>query len=589
MLFHPVRKRIVRRVSPEAPVGDLGQEVPELLGRIYGNRSIRSAQELRRSLGDLPSPYFLSGMEAMTAQLEAALRQRKSILVVADYDADGATGCAVAVRGLRALGAGFVSYIVPNRFTGGYGLTPELVESLREPLPEVLLTVDNGISHHEGVTAAKKRGLTVLITDHHLPGDTLPPADAIVNPNLPGDRFPSKTLAGVGVIYYVLGALRARLRETGWFRSETAEPNLGQLLDLVALGTVADVVPLDHVNRILVHQGLARIRAGRCHWGIRALLEVARRNLDDLRADGLGFVVAPRLNAAGRLDDMTLGIECLLADDPAHARELARRLDALNRERRTIEGEMSATAWEMLTRCQIERTASARAGICIYDPSWHQGVIGILASRIKDRLHRPVIAFAPSGDDGLLKGSARSIAGLHIRDVLCTIASRHPGLLYQFGGHAMAAGLTLAKEHLDHFATVFDATVAASLTGMDLEPTVITDGELPPEHFHIETALLLREAGPWGQGFPEPLFDGEFEVLDGKVVAERHVRLNLAVPRSGLRVEGIAFGVAEPEAWLRLRNVRMAFRLDVNELRGSRQLQLGIEYMEAMDRTENMR
>lgn len=583
MLFHPVRKKIVRRAPPEAAASGLAQEVPELLGRIYGNRSIHSARELRRSLSELPSPHLLSGMEAMTLQLEAALRQGKSILVVADYDADGATGCAVAVRGLRALGARQVSYIVPNRFTGGYGLTPELVESIGEPPSDVLLTVDNGISHHAGVIAAKKRGMTVLITDHHLPGDTLPPADAIVNPNLPGDWFPSKTLAGVGVIYYVLGALRARLRETGWFRSEAAEPNLGALLDLVALGTVADVVPLDHVNRILVHQGLVRIRAGRCHWGIRALLEVAGRNLDDLRADGLGFAVAPRLNAAGRLDDMTLGIECLLADDPAHARELARRLDTLNRERRTIEGEMSASAWETLDRYQAQADSSARAGICMYDPSWHQGVIGILASRIKDRLHRPVIVFAPSGDDGLLKGSARSIAGVHIRDVLCTIAARHPDLLHRFGGHSQAAGLTLAEEHLDRFAEVFDATVAASLTGVDLEPTVVTDGELLPEHFHIETALLLREAGPWGQSFPEPLFDGEFEVQDGKVVAERHVRLNLAVPGSGRPVEGIAFGVAEPEAWLRCRSVRMAFRLDVNEFRGSRQLQLGIEYMEAMD------
>lgn len=582
MLFHPVRKKIVRRVAPEtAAASDLAREVPELLGRIYGNRSIHSARELRRSLSDLPSPHLLSGMEAMTLQLEAALRESKSILVVADYDADGATGCAVAVRGLRALGARQVSYIVPNRFSGGYGLTPELVERIGEPRPDVLLTVDHGISHHEGVTAAKRRGMTVLITDHHLPGDTLPPADAIVNPNLPGDRFPSKTLAGVGVIYYVLGALRARLRDTGWFRSKAAEPNLGGLLDLVALGTVADVVPLDHVNRILVHQGLVRIRAGRCHWGTRALLEIAGRNLDDLRADGLGFTVAPRLNAAGRLDDMTLGIECLLADDPASARELAQKLDALNRERRTIEEEMSASAWEMLDRYPAQTDSSARAGICIYDPSWHQGVIGILASRIKDRLHRPVIAFAPSGDDGLLKGSARSIAGVHIRDVLCTIAARHPDLLHRFGGHSQAAGLILAEEHLDRFAKVFDETVAASLTGVDLEPTVVTDGELPPEHFHIETARLLREAGPWGQSFPEPLFDGKFEVRDGRVVAERHVRLRLTLPGSGRWVEGIAFGVAEPEAWLSCKSVRAAFRLDINELRGSRQLQLGIEYMEA--------
>jgi single-stranded-DNA-specific exonuclease len=559
---------------------------------------------------------LLKGMDAMTVELEAAIRGQKSIMVVADFDADGATSCAVAMRGLRALGAERLSFIVPNRATQGYGLTPELVELIcgRATPTDVLLTVDTGIACHAGVALAKAKGMKVLVTDHHLPGESLPAADAIVNPHLPGDEFPGKALAGVGVVFYVLLGLRCRLRESGWFdgarqpvrlRSRQA-PNLAELLDLVALGTVADVVPLDRINRILVHQGLQRIRAGRACPGIRALLEVADRNRGGAAptADMLGFTLGPRLNAAGRLDDMSLGIACLLTDDMAAALELAELLDEMNRERKTIETQMQAEALAMLQIAaeplpqQSERRsgyAAISSAAIMFDPAWHQGVIGILASRIKDRLHRPVIAFA-RGEDGLLKGSARSIAGVHVRDVLCAVSARHPGLIVRFGGHAMAAGLILERAKLAAFAEAFEAIVAALLEGVDLRATVVTDGELPLEHFHLDTARCLRDAGPWGQGFPEPLFDGEFDVLGLRIVGEKHLRLTLkprpgpdsgagldpgvpgaAAPRS---VEGIAYRVADPPEWLGCRRLRAAYRLDVNEFRGVSSLQLGIEYME---------
>ncbi|WP_277458329.1 MULTISPECIES: single-stranded-DNA-specific exonuclease RecJ [Methylococcus] len=556
-----------------------------LLTRLYQSRSVFVPEDLGRSLNELPPPSLLKGMDAMTAELEAAIRGQKSIMIVADFDADGATSCAVAMRGLRALGAEQVSFIVPNRFTCGYGLTPELVELIcrgSATPPDVLVTVDTGIACHAGVAAAKARGMKVLVTDHHLPGESLPAADAIVNPNLPGDEFPGKALAGVGVIFYVLSGLRSRLRESGWFEGARQPPNLAELLDLVALGTVADVVPLDRVNRILVHQGLQRIRAGRACPGIQALLEVADRNRGAAvpTAGTLGFTLGPRLNAAGRLDDMSLGIACLLADDMVAARELAELLDQMNRERKTIEAQMQAEAWEML-QIAIPQQSDPRTGSAaiVFDPAWHQGVIGILASRIKDRLHRPVIAFA-QGEDGLLKGSARSISGVHVRDVLCAVSARHPGLIVRFGGHAMAAGLTIEESRLAAFTAAFEAEVADLLEGVDLEHTVVTDGELPAADFHLDTARCLRDAGPWGQGFPEPLFDGEFEVLGMRIVGEKHLRLRLQVPGAARQVEGIAFFVADPPEWLGCRRLRAAFRLDVNEFRGVSSLQLGIEYME---------
>ncbi|UZR28319.1 single-stranded-DNA-specific exonuclease RecJ [Methylococcus mesophilus] len=603
MLYHPVPKRIVRRPRPAGAGSGSGSaagiaaepllrakplDAPPLLARLYESRSIFAPEDLGRSLNELPPPSLLKGMDAVTAELEAAIRGQKSIMIVADFDADGATSCAVAMRGLRALGAERVSFIVPNRFTCGYGLTPELVELIfrgsAKP-PDVLLTVDTGIACHAGVAAAKARGMKVLVTDHHLPGESLPAADAIVNPNLPGDEFPGKALAGVGVIFYVLSGLRSRLRESGWFDGVRQPPNLAELLDLVALGTVADVVPLDRVNRILVHQGLQRIRAGRACSGIRALLEVADRNRGGAAptAGTIGFTLGPRLNAAGRLDDMSLGIACLLAGDMTAAKELAELLDEMNRERKTIEAQMQAEAWAMLQIAaeplpQPSDRWSGSAAI-MFDPAWHQGVIGILASRIKDRLHRPVIAFA-RGEDGLLKGSARSIAGVHVRDVLCAVSARHPGIIVRFGGHAMAAGLTLEESRLAAFTEAFEAEVAGLLEGVDLEHAVVTDGELPPDDFHLDTARCLRDAGPWGQGFPEPLFDGEFDVLGMRIVGEKHLRLTLKVPGAARQVEGIAFFVADPPEWLGCRRLRAAYRLDVNEFRGVSSLQLGIEYME---------
>jgi single-stranded-DNA-specific exonuclease len=579
MLHHPVPRKIVRR--PAVPAHRL-DTVPELLRRIYLARDLTDPGQLDRALAKLPSPWLLGGMETLVAELVAAIEQGRHLLIVADFDADGATSCAVAMLGLRAMGAERLSYLVPNRFEYGYGLTPEIVEVALSRRPEVLITVDNGISSLEGVESARAHGLKTLITDHHLPGSRLPQADAIVNPNLPGDAFPGKALAGVGVMFYVLMALRSRLREQGWFAARgLAEPNLGQLLDLVALGTVADVVALDHVNRILVHQGLQRIRAGQARPGIAALLEVAGRASKSTVAADLGFAAGPRLNAAGRLEDMGLGIECLLAEDGATARTLAVRLDDLNRERREIEDQMKADAQAILAGMPARPDGADRAGCCLFDPGWHQGVIGILASRIKDRLHRPVIAFAPAGE-GEIKGSARSIPGVHIRDVLSDIAAAHPDLLSRFGGHAMAAGLSLGREQFARFAQVFEATVARHLDGLDLDQIVHSDGELSSRELRIDVAEMLQQAGPWGQSFPEPLFDGEFDVQQCRIVGERHLKWVLQTPAEGRMVDAICFFVEQPERWLGCRRLRLAYRLDVNEYRDNRSLQLRIEYMESL-------
>jgi single-stranded-DNA-specific exonuclease len=576
---HPIQKKIIRRSTTE-PGATRFSHLPCLLQRIYTGRNLGSTEELDRSLNKLPSPWLLSGMESMVERLADAMRSQSHLLIVADFDADGATSCAVAVLGLRLFGAQRVSYIVPNRFEYGYGLTPEIVAVAARHKPDVLITVDNGISSIEGVGAAHKLGMGVLITDHHLPGSELPEADAIVNPNLPGDAFPSKSLAGVGVMFYVLMALRTRLREADWFaRSGIAEPNLGQLLDLVALGTVADVVALDHVNRILVHQGLQRIRRGQAHAGVTALLEVSGRAPRKVNAADLGFAAAPRLNAAGRIEDMGLGIECLLATDPETARNLAVRLDRLNHERREIEDQMKLAALAILEGMEDTRQGRNAAGLCLYDAAWHQGVIGILASRIKDRLHRPVIAFAPSGT-GQLKGSARSIPGVHIRDVLSDIAAGHPQLLNRFGGHALAAGLSLNAADFERFAEIFDAEVARHLEGVDLDHAIHSDGELAADEMRLESAELLQQAGPWGQGFPEPLFDGEFEVVQTRVVGNRHLKLVLKTPDQARMIDAIAFFVDDPESWLGCNRLKAAYRLDVNEFRDHRSLQLRIEYME---------
>ena len=570
-------RRIVRRPTAVASLPDLHP----VLARVYAARHVAHRAELDHSLEQLLPPSHLLGIDRAVALLAAAIRAGQRLLIVADFDADGATSCALAVRALRAMGARDVRYVVPNRFEYGYGLTPEIVAVAAGQQPDVLITVDNGISSIEGVQAAKARGLQVLITDHHLPGADLPVADAIVNPNQPGDTFASKNLAGVGTIFYVMLALRARLRTDGWFAAQSiVEPNLARLLDLVALGTVADVVPLDHNNRILVAQGLKRINQGQACPGILALLQIAGRKPGRLAASDLGFVVAPRLNAAGRLTDMSLGIECLLTDSEARAREIAQELDRLNRERRAIESEMQAQAMEVVSRLHLDE-GSLPHGLCLFDESWHQGVIGILAARVRERVHRPVIAFAPVNETEI-KGSARSVPGLHIRDVLDAVAARHPGLVSKFGGHAMAAGLSLARHDFDAFRTAFAAEVSRHLDQDDLHAEIHSDGELSEHDFTLELAHHLRAAGPWGQGFPEPLFDGEFEVVDRRAVGGKHVKLVLRVAPGTPPIEAIAFRALESgtlPAWAR---VRAAFRLDVNEYQGSRSLQLVIEHLEGI-------
>jgi single-stranded-DNA-specific exonuclease len=582
--------QLTRRSVPDA--GGLSADLPAVLARIYAARQVRSPQELDHSLERLLSPQGLLAIEGAVALLSDAIHDRKRILIVADFDADGATSCALAVRALRALGASDVRYVVPNRFEYGYGLTPEIVELAAQQQPDLLITVDNGITSVDGVEAAHARGIQVLITDHHLAGAALPAADAIVNPNQPGDQFQSKNLAGVGVIFYVMLALRTHLRDRSWFDDTGLNiPNLARFLDLVALGTVADVVPLDHNNRILVAQGLKRLNQGQGSAGILALLAVGGRQagssgkaglhkISHLTATDLGFVAAPRLNAAGRLTDMTLGIECLLTDDPVEARELAQRLDALNRERREIEAGMKQQALAALERLKLSETdAGLPRGLCLFDASWHQGVIGILAARIKDRLHRPVIAFAPANGDEI-KGSARSVAGLHIRDALEACATRYPGLLQKFGGHAMAAGLSLRRADFETFSAAFDAEVCHHLDEADLRGRLWTDGELSAEELALDFAETLRHAGPWGQGFPEPLFDDRFEVVGTRVVGDKHLKLTLRHSQGKL-LDAIAFNQSQASA-VRGQWLQVAYRLDVNEYQGKRSLQLIVEQLTAV-------
>jgi single-stranded-DNA-specific exonuclease len=568
--------RIVRRPLAESGTA-LPHDLHPVLRRVYAARAVESPDELDYSLGNLLPLEQLAGLPAAVELLQTALVERWHILVVGDFDADGATSCALCLRALRQLGAAQVDYLVPNRFEYGYGLTPEIVAVAAARHPDLILTVDNGISSVEGVTAARQQGIRVLITDHHLPGECLPAADAIVNPNLPDNDFPSKHLAGVGVAFYVMLGLRARLRESGWFaQRQVAEPNLAQFLDLVALGTVADVVPLDRNNRILVQQGIRRIRAGQCVPGLRALLEVAGRDLAGVVATDLGFAAGPRLNAAGRLDDMSLGIECLLADDARNARAMAAELDALNRDRKEIESGMQAQAVAVLGELDLN-DAGLPLGLCLFDPGWHQGVIGILAARIKERYHRPVIAFASSGT-GELKGSARSIAGLHIRDALNAVATRHPGLITRFGGHAMAAGLTLAEADYPVFAAAFDAEVSRHLVREDLGGVIHSDGVLAEQELSLEIAHLLRDASPWGQGFPAPLFDGDFEVIGQRVVGERHLKLTLQPAGGYKQIDAIAFNTpALPADCVR---VHLAYRLDVNAYRGIESAQLVVEQID---------
>ncbi len=572
---------IIRRPVPEH-CSDLTPALPPLAARVCASRGIQCLDELQHTLDRLPPFTLLRGIEAATELLAQALEQQQRILVVGDFDADGATSTALALRALRLLGAQQVDFLVPNRFEYGYGLTPEIVAVAAERRPDLIVTVDNGISSLDGVAAAQARGIKVLVTDHHLPAAQLPAADAIVNPNQPGDVFPAKTLAGVGVIFYVMLALRSRLRQDGWFaRSGIDEPNLAQLLDLVALGTVADVVPLDQVNRILVAQGLARMRAGNISPGLQALFEVAGRQAHRLVAADLGFTLGPRLNAAGRMDDMSLGIRCLLSEDMSEARALAQSLDQLNLERRGVEDEMKEQALAELHRMHLEESSELPLGLCLYDPAWHQGVIGILASRIKDRLHRPVIVFTDNGSDEI-KGSARSVPGLHIRDALDAVAAGHPGLLAKFGGHAMAAGLTLRREALEAFRRAFDDEVRRQLGTQPLVHELLSDGELSAQEVTLELAEYLRFLAPWGQGFPEPLFDGIFTIVSLRVVGEKHVKLLLRWPDAPLTVDAIAFHADVAQWQGATGQVRLAFRLDVNEYREHKAVQLIVEYMEVL-------
>ncbi|WP_272992242.1 MULTISPECIES: single-stranded-DNA-specific exonuclease RecJ [Spongiibacter] len=568
--------RLINRTASADGLAGL-PELPPLLARLYASRGLCTSAETQLGLDALPAPTML-GLDAAVSALEAAIASRQRLLIVGDFDCDGATSTSLAILGLKALGAAEVDFLVPNRFEYGYGLSPEIVAVAAERRPDLIITVDNGIASIDGVAAAASHGIPVIVTDHHLPGDALPDALAIVNPNQPGCPFPDKSLAGVGVMFYVLLALRARLRDSGHFVDKQA-PNLAEFLDLVALGTVADVVPLSHANRILVEQGLRRIRAGRCRPGISALLRVSGREASRLVASDLGFTVGPRLNAAGRLDDMSIGIRCLLSESPSEALNLAAELDDLNRERRSIEQSMKDDAMRALSHLQLD-ASRVPAGLCLYDPTWHQGVVGILASRIKEQFHRPVIAFAEV-DDGEIKGSARSIPGLHMRDTLDLVAKRHPKLLSKFGGHAMAAGLSLAKADFDDFKEAFVDAVAEQLSEEQLEAVVHSDGELSPAELSLDNAELLRNAGPWGQAFPAPLFHGRFSLQQQRIVGERHLKMTLApLDQPQAIIDAIAFNV-DTAQWPdpAVREVELVYKLDSNLWRDRLSLQLLVEHL----------
>ena len=557
---------------PKRP-SNLGDDLPPFLRNALAARGVTSPEDRRLPLAALIPPTALPGITPAAERLAAAVAGDEHILIAGDFDADGATASALCVSLLRAFGATRVDYRVPNRFEYGYGLTPAFARVLLRAQPNVIVTVDNGTSSVEGVALAQSAGVDVVVTDHHLPGDELPQAHALVNPNLVDSQFASGNLAGVGVAYYVLSAVRQVLRANGHFEARgIAVPRLADWLDLVAIGTVADVVPLDRNNRILVHQGLRRMRAGTLRPGVQALLEVARRDATKLAAADLGFAVAPRLNAAGRLEDMGIGIRCLLAPDLAEARRHAGRLDELNARRREIEAGMNEDAVALV---EVGDAGSAKA-LCLYEAHWHQGVVGIVAGRMRERYHRPVVAFADAGaaapDD--LKGSARSIPGLHIRDAIADCAARHPGLVGQFGGHAAAAGLTLRRNHLPRFRHAFNDAVAARVSERDLAGVVVTDGELAGTDLTVRNAQLVAAQGPWGQGFPEPAFHGEFEVVNERVVGERH--LKIVLKHDGRVADAIAFN----QAPVRTKRVRAVYHLDVNDYGDAETLQLRVDKLE---------
>ncbi|MBW8182999.1 single-stranded-DNA-specific exonuclease RecJ [Shewanella nanhaiensis] len=574
---------MIHKIVRRARVDDthLPETLSPLLKQIYASRG-STAADCDLALKRLLRPDTMMGLPRAAEIIADAIMAQRSILIMGDFDADGATSTCVCLLALKMMGAARVDYLIPNRFDFGYGLSPEIVAVARDKGAELLITVDNGISSIEGVEAAKSLGMQVVITDHHLPGKTIPNADAIVNPNQADCSFASKSIAGVGVAFYLMSALRAELRARNWYQDQgIAEPNLGQLLDIVALGTVADVVALDGNNRILVEAGLQRVRAGRCRPGITALLEVAKRNPSRIVASDFGFAVGPRLNAAGRLDEMSLGVETLLCDDMMTARRMASELDGLNAERRDLEADMQQEALKSLEKLELNE-AEIPWGIALFKEDWHQGVIGILASRIKDRYHRPVIAFADAGN-GEIKGSARSIKGLHMRDLLELINSRHPGMILKFGGHAMAAGLSLLEKDFYKFEQAYDQGVRELLKPEQLTGEMITDGELTPDEMTLPMAWELRNAGPWGQEFPEPLFDGYFKVVQQRIVGEKHLKLVLETECGKLMLDGIAFNV-DVTTWpdATIQHARVVYKLDVNEFRGNQTLQLMVDQIEAM-------
>lgn len=579
-------RRIVRR--PSAITDRLPQGLHPLVRRVYLGRGVSDAEALDLSLSRLAPPTSLGNVASAVQLMSRAIARNELIVIIGDYDADGATSTALAVRGLRAMGARRVDFLLPNRFTDGYGLTPALVERAAGQGAGLIVTVDNGVASVAGVMRSAELGIPVIVTDHHLPGPTLP-ATVIVNPNLAGDPFPSKNLAGVGVIFYVLVELRRALRETGWFQERgLPDPNLADMLDLVALGTVADMVPLDHNNRILVEHGLRRIRGRRSSLGVLALIEASGRDPDSFTAQDLAFAVAPRLNSAGRLSDMTLGVRCLLSEDASEANLLASRLDELNRERRQIETEMRVSAETLLEGVSLSED-DLPAGLCLFDPSWHQGVIGILAARLVRRYHRPVIAFA-AGGAGELKGSARSVPGVHIKDALEVLAEQDGSLIRRFGGHAMAAGLSVDPHRFERFTEAFSLEISRRMAKIDATDVLYTDGAVGPAEWTLETALALRHAGPWGQGFPEPLFDGEFRILERRFVGDGHLKLRVSPADADIRIDAIAFrgSVESEDLASTAERQHLAFQLDVNRFQETERLQLIVADLQTPAERENV-
>lgn len=575
---------IQRRSIIDTASYHFSDDLPPLLQQIYAARGITSNHDIDLSMSALLAPGLLAGIDAAVELIIQTLQGEGRILIVGDFDADGATSCALAIRAFEAMGYTNVRFMVPNRFEYGYGLTPEIVELAKLQQPNLIITVDNGISSIDGVAAARAANIDVLVTDHHLPGQQLPDANVIVNPNQQGCEFPSKALAGVGVIFYVMSALRAGLRKNHWFNNTRPEPNMADFLDLVALGTVADVVPLDKNNRVLVEQGLRRIRSGKACAGIRALIEVSGRSAATIVASDMGFALGPRLNAAGRLDDISIGIACLLTNDTNLARDIATELDAMNKDRRQIEQGMQQQAESALKALEQQKAVELPVGMCLFNDTWHQGVVGILASRIKDKHHRPVICFALANNDAdcdELKGSARSIKGFHIRDALDAVAAKNPGLIEKFGGHAMAAGLSLKRSAYEQFQQAFNEEASRQLTREDLQSRILSDGSLQAEEISIANAMLVNYAVPWGQQFPEPLFDNEFTVVQQRIVGGKHLKLVLKADNTSDIIDAIAFNV-ELEQWPddSVERLTAAYRLDINRYRGRETVQLIIEHLE---------